>query len=150
MLPGFGLQGGDTSAANDGTGGKGIYQEGDEIYNKDGLFDDENVWMPHTHAGVLSMFPDCKKNNNGSQFMIALRDRNEYFDEKHTLFGRVIAGWDIIDKIQANPRKEEKPIIPVWIVKCGELRFEDKLTEDQADFLPNYQRNVYEEDEKAE
>ena len=35
-------------------------------------------------------------------------------------------------------------------MRCGELRFEDKLSADRADFLPNYARNVYEEDEKAE
>ena len=49
--------------------------------------------------------------------------------------------------IQENPRKEEKPIKPVIIHACGELRMEDKLTEEQADFLPNYERNVYAEDE---
>lgn len=130
VLPGFSLQGGDTGASNDGSGGKGIYGEGDPIYNKDGLFDDENVWLPHTHAGTLSMFVNAKKNNNGSQYLLNLRDRNEYFDEQSTLFGRVISGWDIIEKIQENPRHEEKPIVPVFVMKCGELRFEEKLTEE--------------------
>ena len=82
--------------------------------------------------------------------MISLRDRNEYFDEQSTLLGRVISGWDVIEKIEANPRKEEKFIVPVFVMKCGELRFEEKLTADQAEFLPNYQRNVYEEDERIE
>jgi len=154
VLPGFSIQGGDTGVTNDGSGCKSIYTEGHEIYNskseKDGLFDDENIWFPHTHAGALSMFTDGKKNNNGSQFMISLRDRNEYFDEKQTLFGRVIAGWDILEQVQKNPRSEEKPIIPVFVMRCGELRFEEKLTVDQADFLPSYKRNVYAEDEAAD
>lgn len=51
---------------------------------------------------------------------------------------------------QENPRKEEKPIRPVIIHACGELRMEDKLNEEQSDFLPNYERNVFFEDEQRE
>ena len=60
------MQGGDTSYSNDGSGGKSIYDDTNPIYNKDGLFDDENVWLPHTHKGTISMYVDAKKNNNGS------------------------------------------------------------------------------------
>ena len=56
----------------------------------------------------------------------------------------------MIEKICSNPRQDEKPIRPVIIHQCGELRFEEKLTEAQADFLPNYERNVFEEDEIRE
>ena len=80
-IPGFSMQGGDTSINNDGTGGNCIYDDSNPIYNKEGRFDDENIWYPHTHKGTLSMYVDAKKNNNGSQFMINMRDRNEYFDE---------------------------------------------------------------------
>tara|TARA_B110000285_G_C14903449_1_gene504381 strand:- start:109 stop:744 length:636 start_codon:yes stop_codon:yes gene_type:complete len=79
-----------------------------------------------------------------------LRDRIEYFDEKHTCFGRIISGYEFMANCQENPRKEEKPIRPVIIHACGELRMGDKLTEEQADFLPNYERNVYFEDEQRE
>jgi cyclophilin family peptidyl-prolyl cis-trans isomerase len=92
VVPKFMLHGGDISIKKDGKGGKSIYKEGDDIYSKDGLFEDENVWFPHSHKGVLSM-NNTGKNTNGSQFMISLRDSNEYFDEKHTVFGRVISGW---------------------------------------------------------
>ena len=73
----FMMQGGDNSNGEPGKGGKGIYKEGDSIYNKDGFFDDENIWYPHSHAGVLSMAAlDGKKNQNGSQFCISLREDN--------------------------------------------------------------------------
>ena len=142
----FSIEGGDISAAMDGKGGKSIYGESDEPHTKDGLFRDENVWFPHTHLGVISMLT-TEKDSNGSQWVISLKDKNFYFTEKNTLFGRIISGWDMIEKICANPRSDEKPIRPVIIHQCGELRFEEKLTKEQAEFLPNYSRNVYEEDE---
>lgn len=49
------MQGGDTTEGN-GTGGKSIYG------NK---FDDEGVWLPHTHKGILSM-ANSGPNTNGS------------------------------------------------------------------------------------
>lgn len=67
ILPGFLMQAGDISACGDGTGGKGIYTEGDAIYNKDGRFDDENIWYPHSHKGTLSTHQNHdEKNMNGS------------------------------------------------------------------------------------
>lgn len=57
--------GGDTSAAADGTGGKSIYEDKDEIHSKDGFFRDENVWFPHSHMGTLSM-QNTGKDTNGS------------------------------------------------------------------------------------
>ena len=92
------MEGGDTSAVKDGKGGKSIYSEGHEIYSKDGFFDDENVWFNHTHAGTISMLNDGP-NTNGSRFIITLKDRVEYFDEKNTLFGRIISGWEVIEEI---------------------------------------------------
>ena len=134
------MQCGDTSAVGDGTGGKSIYSEGDPIHSKDGLFEDENVWFPHSHKGTISTHPNEKiKNSNGSQFMINFRDDNQYFDEKNTVFGRIIAGYDTIVHFQSIPRNEEKPIKPVLITNCGELRFDDKLKEDEAVDLRLYE-----------
>lgn len=98
----------------DGKGGKSIYDEKDDPYIKDGLFRDENVWFPHSHIGVISMLT-TEKNSNGSQWVISLKDKNFYFTEKNTLFGRIISGWDMIEKICENPRSDEKPIRPVII-----------------------------------
>ena len=56
----------------------------------------------------------------------------------------------MLEQMQANPRKEEKFLVPVFVMKCGELRFEEKLTEEKAEFLGNYKRNVHAEDERIE
>jgi len=128
IISGFMMQGGDITNKN-GTGGKSIYGE---------RFEDEGVWICHTHKGLLSM-ANAGPNTNGSQFFI-LYDQATHLDGKHTIFGRVISGWDICAKVEAMSEKamSEKPDKQVTIVDCGELKGEDKLSKEQADFLPNY------------
>ena len=101
IVKGFMMAGGDNSQARDGTGGRSIYGPNDKIHSKDGLFDDENIWFPHSHKGIISTLPktdgrDKAKNTNGSQFTISLREDNQYFDESSTAFGRIIKGLDFV------------------------------------------------------
>lgn len=127
IISGFMMQGGDTTNGN-GTGGKSIYGE---------KFDDEGVWFPHTHKGVLSM-ANSGPNTNGSQFFVCYRE-TPHLDGKHTIYGRVIHGWDICDKaenIEKGP--SDVPKLDVEIADCGELEGDDKLTAESADFLETY------------
>ena len=122
------MQGGDTTAGN-GTGGMSIYGE---------KFADEGVWFPHTHKGILSM-ANSGPNTNGSQFFICYRD-TPHLDNKHTIYGRVIHGWDICEKAESvKTGASDVPEKPIQIVDCGELTNADKLTADNADFLSNYE-----------
>jgi peptidyl-prolyl cis-trans isomerase A (cyclophilin A) len=63
--------------------------------------------------GTLAM-ANSGPNTNGSQFFISVRD-NDYLNGKHTVFGRVIDGMDVVDAISGLPTKEgavpQKPVI---------------------------------------
>lgn len=119
IISNFMMQGGDTTAGN-GTGGISIY--GDK-------FEDEQVWYPHTHKGVLSM-ANAGPDTNGSQFFVVYRD-TPHLNGKHTIFGRVISGYEICEKAE-NVAKgaSDKPLRNIRIADCGELTGDDKLTAD--------------------
>lgn len=134
------MQGGDITNQN-GTGGKSIYGE---------KFPDEKLWLPHTHPGLLSM-ANSGPDTNGSQFFITFKPTT-WLDKKHTVFGRVISGFEICKQAETiKTGAQDKPLTQVKIVGCGELSAEDKLKEENADFLAIYSK-PYEapEDEKNE
>jgi len=118
IIKGFMMQGGDITAGN-GTGGKSIYGY---------KFDDEGVWLPHATPGLLSM-ANSGKNTNGSQFFITYGP-TPHLDGKHTVFGRVIHGFDICRKAEAcKTGANDIPVGGVTIKECGELKPEEKVQE---------------------
>jgi cyclophilin family peptidyl-prolyl cis-trans isomerase len=87
VVPGFVIQGGDP--LGNGTGGPG-YQ-----------FEDEPVTMPYA-KGVVAM-ANSGPNTNGSQFFIMLED-NLDLPPNYTIFGKVIKGQEVVDKVQVGDR----------------------------------------------
>lgn len=78
------------------------------------------------------------KDTNSSQFFICL-GATPHLDKKHTIFGRVIKGYEFVEKMEENPSgAQDRPLKEVRIVDCGELKGEDKLNNTNAEFLPNY------------
>merc|ERR1712086_728404 len=88
IIPGFMCQGGDFTKG-DGTGGESIYGE---------KFKDENFKMKHTGKGCLSM-ANSGPNTNGSQFFICT-GQTPHLDGKHVVFGKVVDGMDVIQKME--------------------------------------------------
>ena len=96
----FVAQGGDPNG--DGEGGPG-YAFADEFHPA----------LRHDRAGMLSMANDGP-NTNGSQFFITLRDPNR-LNYLHSVFGRVISGQEVVDRIAQGEKMDH-----VKIVRVGE------------------------------
>ena len=94
VIPDFMIQGGCPEGT--GRGGPG-YQFEDE-FNKHKVV-----------RGALAM-ANAGPNTNGSQFFVVTTEEASWLDGKHTVFGQVTSGMDVVDKISALPRdSSDKP-----------------------------------------
>ncbi|KAI9217469.1 hypothetical protein BC828DRAFT_408477 [Blastocladiella britannica] len=105
LIPGFMLQGGDPT----GTG-----RGGDSAWG--GTFADEiRPSMHHDKRGLLSM-ANRGKNTNSSQFFITFAPA-PHLDGRHTIFGRVVGGLDVLAKLEAvGVGANDKPLVDLNIV----------------------------------
>ena len=88
VIPDFMIQGGDPTGT--GSGGPG--------YSFEDEFNDHKV-----ERGALAM-ANAGPNTNGSQFFIVTTKAAPWLDGKHTVFGRVTEGMDVVDTISELPR----------------------------------------------
>jgi len=109
IIPGFMCQGGDFTVGN-GTGGKSIYGR---------TFPDENFDIIHGGPGTLSM-ANAGPNTNGSQFFVCTAD-TPWLDGKHTVFGKVTKGLDVVRKMESLGSQSGNTSMDVKIASCGAL-----------------------------
>jgi cyclophilin family peptidyl-prolyl cis-trans isomerase len=100
VIPDFMIQGGDPTGT--GTGGPGY------------TFEDE-INEQRVVRGALAM-ANAGADTNGSQFFVVTTEAAPWLDGKHTVFGRVTEGMDVVDAISAvDTDANDKPREPVTI-----------------------------------
>jgi peptidyl-prolyl cis-trans isomerase B (cyclophilin B) len=73
----------------------------------------------HVDRGALAM-ANSGPNTNGSQFFIVTADQCRWLDGKHTVFGRVTKGMDVVDEIARVPKDaRDMPDEPVVIERVA-------------------------------
>lgn len=108
IVKGLLVQGGDPlSRESDpslyGTGGPGY------------VFEDELNGEPMVR-GVVAMANRGKPNTNGSQFFILTSDQDLLMGGKYTVFGHVVDGMDVVDRMgNAETDENEVPLVPIFL-----------------------------------
>ncbi|WP_304413224.1 peptidylprolyl isomerase [Neochlamydia sp. EPS4] len=108
VIKGFMIQGGDPEG--NGTGGQSIWGKpfADE-FHPDRHFD---------HPGILAM-ANRGPHTNGSQFFITTA-KTPWLDQKHTIFGEVTKGYEIVQKIEgAQTDAQNRPLVAQKIIKIS-------------------------------
>ncbi len=113
VIPGFMIQGGDPNSkdndrSNDGLGGPGYTIEAE-------------IGVPHDRGVVAAARQgdavNPERRSNGSQFYITVAPAH-FLDGQYTVFGKVVDGMDVVDKIVAVPRDQrDNPLTPVVMKK---------------------------------
>ena len=107
VIKGFMIQGGDPSAT--GAGGESIWGK---------PFEDElRAEVKFDQPGLLAM-ANSGPNTNGSQFFITTA-ATPWLNMHHTIFGKVISGYDVVQKIEYTPTdRQDRPVSAQKIIKA--------------------------------
>ena len=103
VIPGFMIQGGDPNSKDESA--KGSWGMGGPGTTVNAEFN-----AKHHARGILSMARSSDPNSGGSQFFICHADAGQ-LDGQYTVFGNLIKGFDVLDKIATTPTEgSDRPV----------------------------------------
>jgi len=113
VIPDFMIQGGDplskgTDWSDDGAGGPGY------------AFEDE-INQHKLVRGTIAM-ANAGPNTNGSQFFIVTAEATPWLDGKHTVFGRVVSGMEVVETIENLPRNPNDHPLQAALINSVEVK----------------------------
>jgi peptidyl-prolyl cis-trans isomerase-like 4 len=111
------MQSGDPTGT--GSGGESVYW----ILDKVKYFEDEIVFGQKFNKKGLVAMANCGSNKNGSQFFITVTNRHlDYLDGKHTMFGRVREGHNVLELINSVlVDRDKRPLEDITILDATVL-----------------------------
>jgi cyclophilin family peptidyl-prolyl cis-trans isomerase len=113
VIPGFMIQGGDPNSKDDDRSNDGLGGPGYTIDAEIGLTHDRGVIAAARQGDEVNP----TRRSNGSQFYITVAPAS-FLDGQYTVFGKVVKGMDVVDKIAAVPRdRNDNPVQKVVITK---------------------------------
>ena len=144
-IPGFMIQTGKPPVSSDNSTNN---DESCSIWKKP--FKDEfHTKLSHGEKGILSM-ANSGPNTNGSQFFITYKNCT-YLDNKHSVFGNVIEGKDVLSAMEQIPtydhgKKKDRPREDIFITKIDILvnPVDEAITLEESRVLQNYEKRMKE------
>jgi peptidyl-prolyl cis-trans isomerase A (cyclophilin A) len=115
VIPGFMIQCGDLLSRHTDMAGR--WGTGNPGYKFEDEFHPE---LRHTGAGILSM-ANSGPHSNGAQFFIT-EGSTPHLDNKHSVFGKVVTGLDVVKKIANAPSTRDRPNQEVVLQKVEIFR----------------------------
>ena len=115
VIPGFMIQGGDPNSKDDDRSNDGL---GGPTYRIDA-----EIGLPHERGVIAAARQgdavNPERKSNGSQFYITVAPA-KFLDGQYTVFGKIMKGMDVVDKIVAVPRdRNDNPIEKVVLKKVN-------------------------------
>jgi cyclophilin family peptidyl-prolyl cis-trans isomerase len=111
VIPGFMIQGGDPNSRDNDRANDGMGQPNQPVVQA------EFSKISHKR-GIISMARKLDDINSGSSQFFIMAANNPYLDGQYSIFGKVIEGIDVVDKIVNVPRdKRDNPIEHIYMKK---------------------------------
>jgi len=87
--------------------------------------------LQFSSAGKLAMANTGQENSGGCQFFVTSEPMPQW-NEKYTIFGQVVSGQNVVDKINKEPVKDDRPVHPATLISVSIVRITPSAGSEKA------------------